>query len=369
LTVDQPYQFLLDWARRLRRLPAQLKMGSDLAIPSRELPGGELHTMRLTPFAFPVSICLGLLACGVLRAADSKVASTDEPAFKAQGEYSGEVKTSDDHVKVGVQIIALGDNKFRAVSHLGGLPGDGWEGPGKLEVEGEMRDGVVQFNGGLGRGEIKDGVLRGTSADGEVLVELKKVERKSPTLGAKPPQGAIVLFDGTSADQFSPGKMTDDGLLMAGALSKRKFQSCQLHVEFLLPYMPTARGQGRANSGCYLQGRYEVQMLDSFGLKGENNECGGIYSIKAPDVNMCFPPMAWQTYDIDFKAAKFEDGKKVKDGTMTVKHNGVRIHDNVELPHITTAAPIKEGPEPGPIYLQDHGNPVRYRNIWLVERP
>jgi hypothetical protein len=161
----------------------------------------------------------------------------------------------------------------------------------------------------------------------------------------------------------------DQGLLIAGATSKRKFQSCQLHVEFLLPFMPTARGQGRANSGVYLQGRYEVQMLDSFGLKGENNECGGLYSIKAPDVNMCFPPLSWQTYDIDYTAAKFVDGKKTQDANMTVRHNGIVVHKSVPLPHATTAAPVPEGPEPAPIYLQDHGNPVRYRNIWLVEKP
>jgi hypothetical protein len=142
-----------------------------------------------------------------------------------------------------------------------------------------------------------------------------------------------------------------------------------MHLEFLLSYMPSARGQGRANSGCYAQGRYEVQILDSFGLTGEHNECGGIYSIKKPDVNMCFPPLSWQTYDIDFTAAKFDDaGKKTADAKMTVRHNGVVIHDNVSAPKTTTAAPLGEGKEPGPIYLQDHGNPIRFRNIWIVEK-
>jgi hypothetical protein len=158
-------------------------------------------------------------------------------------------------------------------------------------------------------------------------------------------------------------------LLVAGATSKDMFQSCQLHIEFLLPFMPAARGQGRANSGIYLQGRYEVQMLDSFGLAGENNECGGLYEIKPPDVNMCFPPLSWQTYDIDYTAARYEGEKKVKNATITVRHNGVVIQKDVELPRATRAAPVAEGPSSGPIYLQDHGNPVRYRNIWLVERP
>ena len=199
-------------------------------------------------------------------------------------------------------------------------------------------------------------------------VKLKKINRKSPTLGAKSPKGAIVLFDGTSTDNFKPGKMSEDHLLMQGANSVKRFQSHKLHIEFLLPFKPKARGQGRGNSGCYLQGRYEVQVLDSFGLEGRNNECGGIYSIKDPDLNMCYPPLSWQTYDVDFTSAKFKEGKKVEDARMTVRHNGVVIHNNVKLPKRTTASPLPEGLEPGFLHLQNHGNPVRYRNIWVVEK-
>jgi len=304
-----------------------------------------------------------------LLSADSPVSGPDDPDFKLQGEYVGTLKAPDGQdVKLGVQVIALGDGRFHSVAFHGGLPGDGWDGATKFEADGETKDGVTRFPGEHAQGEVKDGTLRITTNTGDLLGELKKVDRKSPTLGAAPPAGAVVLFDGKSPGEFSGGKMTDDGLLIAGATSSRKFQSCQLHVEFLLPFMPQARGQGRGNSGCYLQGRYEVQMLDSFGLAGEDNECGGIYSIKRPDVNMCYPPLAWQTYDIDYAAGKYEGDKKVGNAKISVKHNGVAIHKDVDLPKSTTAAPVPEGPTPGPIYLQDHGNPVRYRNIWVVEK-
>ncbi len=277
--------------------------------------------------------------------------------FEFQGEYIGNVAT----IKMGIQVIALGDGKFDAVSYVGGLPGDGWDGGNKGSSKGELKDGVVRFD----KTEIRDGVWK--IVDG---VSLKKVNRQSPTLGKQPPAGAVVLFDGTSADAFEGGKMTEDGLLQQGCTSKQKFGSHQLHLEFRLPYQPKARGQGRGNSGLYMQGRYEIQMLDSFGLEGKQNECGGVYSVSAPMLNMCYPPLAWQTYDVDFTAAKYEDGKLVKNPRMTVRHNGVVIHENLELPgeRNTTAAPIKAGPEPGPVYLQNHGNPVRYRNIWVVEQ-
>ena len=179
----------------------------------------------------------------------------------------------------------------------------------------------------------------------------------------------MVLFDGKNADAWQNGKV-DEGLLVQGTTSKQTFGSHKLHLEFRIPYQPEDRGQGRGNSGLYLQGRYEVQMLDSFGLEGKDNECGGIYSVAKPSVNMCLPPLSWQTYDVDYTAAKYDAaGKLTVNPRVTVSHNGVVIHKDVELPgeRNTTAAPVAAGKEPGPVYLQDHGNPVRYRNIWVVE--
>jgi hypothetical protein len=177
-----------------------------------------------------------------------------------------------------------------------------------------------------------------------------------------------VLFDGSTAEHFNGGKMTDDKLLMVGVTSKQAFGDHTLHLEVRLPFMPYASGQGRGNSGLFIQDRYECQILDSFGLKGANNECGGFYSKRDPDVNMCFPPLAWQTFDIDFTAARYDDaGNKTKNAVVTVRHNGVVIHKDYELPGSLPAGK-PESPKPGPIQLQNHGNPVHFRNIWVVER-
>lgn len=307
--------------------------------------------------------------------APKKKVSTDPahagPDFAVQGEYVGAVATADGEVKLGVQVIALGGGKFRAVALRGGLPGEGWDKSEPVAAEGQSKDGQVVFT-------VPKQSFQATLKDGQIAVKdgnksvgtLKKVERASPTLGAKPPAGAVVLFDGKTAEKFIGGKMTADGLLIEGAVSNDKFQDFSIHLEFRLPFQPYDRGQGRGNSGFYAQGRYEVQILDSFGLKAEDNECGGIYKVARPAVNMCYPPLSWQTYDVDFTAPRFDkDGKKVKNARMTVRHNGVVIHKDLEIPGTTTAAIIhRETPEPGPIYLQDHTNPVRFRNVWVVEK-
>jgi hypothetical protein len=286
--------------------------------------------------------------------------------YKIQGEYVGKFDADGSDQKFGMQIIALGEGKYRAIAYFGGLPGDGWDGLGKIEADGEEKDGVVKFEADEGSATLKDGTVTINSSDGEALGTLEQVSRKSPTLGAKPPEGAIVLFDGSNNDQWMGGRV-EDGLLHPACVTKKKFNDFTLHVEFRTPFMPGARGQGRGNSGVYLQDRYEVQVLDSFGLEGLDNECGGFYSIKAPDTNMCFPPLSWQTYDIDFTSAKWEGDKKVKNAMVTVRHNGVLIHDNVEVPKGTPGR-LDEGPDPAGISFQFHGNPVVFRNVWAVEK-
>ena len=318
-----------------------------------------------------------LLLCSASGAAAQDKIVVDDPAkitdpdFAVQGEYLGEVNTGGGGHKVGVQVIALGKGKFRAVRYLGGLPGDGWDRSDARQIDGETNDGAVVFKSDNVTGTLKNGAISVATKDGVACGELKRVERESPTMGMKPPErsGAVVLFDGTSADAWEKGRLTTDNLLMCGVTSKQKFGSCRVHLEFRTPYQPQDSGQARGNSGCYLQGRYEVQILDSFGLAGKNNECGGLYEIRDPDVNMCFPPLAWQTYDINYTAAAYDaEGKKTKNATITVVHNGVIVQKDAELPRATRAAPVPEGPEPGPLYLQNHSNPVVFRNVWVVAK-
>lgn len=286
--------------------------------------------------------------------------------YAAQGEFKGELKT-DDIKAWGVQVIALGKGKYRLVGYPGGLPGDGYEpGDETKQAEGTRSGDRVTFKADEYTAEVSGDELK-ISTDGKTLGTLKRVHRESSTLGKKAPANALVLFDGTTADKFQGGKMTDDNLLLADTSSKEKFQDHSLHVEFRLPFRPEARGQARGNSGVYVQSRYEVQVLDSFGLSGENNECGGIYTIVKPKVNMCYPPLTWQTYDIDFVAAKYDaDGKKTAPAKITIRHNGVVIHENLELKSGTPGR-LPEGPTAEPIYLQGHGNPVVYRNIWVTQ--
>ncbi|MFN3648968.1 MAG: DUF1080 domain-containing protein [Armatimonadota bacterium] len=306
----------------------------------------------------------GAVSCWALAPGDAVTNVAEAgPDYRVQGEYTGRAGDRD----LGVQVIVLGDGAFQAVFHPGGLPGAGWDKKTRIRVEGRADGSATRFEGSGWKGTISDGTFEGQTAEGASF-RLRRVERKSLTLGAKPPQGAVVLFDGTSADAWQGGRMTADGLLDAGARTKQAFGDFTIHFEFRTPFMPKARGQGRGNSGLYLQDRYELQILDSFGLDGKNNECGGFYSFREPDQNMCFPPLAWQTYDIDFQAARFDDaGKKTQNALVTVKHNGVVIHDRVELPNASPGG-RPEAAGPGPFQVQNHGNPVHVRNVWVLEK-
>ncbi len=334
-----------------------------------------------------LSSCAGPLGGNPVVEARKAILSADT----AMGDWEGNWKLEDesDSGQLVAQVIALGKGKYRAnflrefdtrEEHLAMLDG--------------RRDGAaVRF---AGRAVLSDGgileiraVIEGSKFNGSFKgdkvgsFEMERAIRISPTLGEKPPKGATILFNGKN---FKEWKHTDkkegedevkwelvDGAMRVkrgtgSIITRKQFTDIRLHIEFRTPFLPDARGQGRGNSGVYLQGRYEVQVLDSYGLEGKDNECGGIYSVAQPLVNMCAPPTQWQTYDITFRAPRFDGaGNRISYPTLTVVHNGVKVHEKTEVRGPTTASLGGKAADPEGIYLQDHGNPVQYRNIWLVE--
>jgi len=190
------------------------------------------------------------------------------------------------------------------------------------------------------------------------------------------PADAVVLFDGKDlanwvyVDSGKPAEWKVENGYMevkgGNIRSKQEFGDHQLHVEFCLPRMDGASGQGRANSGVYVHGSYEIQVLDSYGLAPGGGDCGAIYGVGPPMTNACRPPEHWQSYDIFFRAPRFDEkGNKTSNARMSVMQNGVWIHVNVEVPGPTAASMSRDVKAPGPVMLQDHGSPVRFRNVWV----
>ena len=210
-----------------------------------------------------------------------------------------------------------------------------------------------------------------------VAFEMQRLQVKPPSVGEAPPQGAIVLLapdKDLAAWKAVPDKWarTDAGGMRVsdpGLVTTQEFGSCKLHLEFVTPYMPGAGvgSQERGNSGVYVLGRYEIQVLDSFGAAPQNNLCGGIYKIATPQADAVLPPLTVQTYDIEFHAPKFDaSGKKTQDAELTVLHNGIKIHDRLKLPNPTPGGVSDQEAPAGPLMLQNHHNAVEYRNIWLL---
>ncbi len=313
------------------------------------------------------------------------------PDFEVQGEYAGK--------GMGAQVIALGKGKFHAVIYPGGLPGAGWDGENKILLDGSLEKGKGVFHPAKGNkkymagaaaefsatrsfppkghkpynGVISQGVFSGKTDKGAGFA-LQRTIRKSPSLGVKPPEGAIVLFDGSgeSMKNWAGGRFDEKtGLLNTDGKdirTRQKFLNYVMHVEFMLPFKPDARSQGRGNSGFYQVDMYEMQILDSFGLMGLNNECGGIYQKADSKVNMCLPPLQWQAYDVDFSSAVMKDGKKLKNAVLTAQLNGVTIHDKLEINGKTGGSRNEPEGTPGVIKLQGHGNPLQFRNVWILPK-
>ena len=302
------------------------------------------------------------------------------------GEWKGKLRGDDGVERVlEAQVVAEGGDRYRAVMRL---DKDGAWNAG--ESTGRRKGETVSFSGSLDRGQGAGGVCQlkgqvdsvgfsGTCADAgsTARFSLRRMEPRPPSLGAEPPEDAVVLFDGTGLEawihrdgQPAGWKLREDGSMevtRGNILTRRSFGDVRIHLEFRTPLMPEARGQARGNSGVYVQGRYEVQVLDSFGLEPMDNGCGGVYRIAAPRVNASLPPLQWQTYEIIFRAPRFDSsGGKTANARITVRHNGQVIHLNRELPRLTPGGVSNEEGERGPLLLQDHRDPVQYRNIWVL---
>ncbi len=311
-----------------------------------------------------------VLSC--VAAASFALADAPKPEL-VQGLYEGAYKSQGDH-KFEVRVVAVGKGNYKIYIRENLADGK----VNKIELNGKTDGDAVNFTGKSGdaawSGAYADAAVKGTcGADG--TFEMKRIVRESPTMGAKPPAGAIVLLDGKNFDEMTckpvngkeqEWKVVEDGAIQVpkgGMNSKRTFAgSYKTHVEFRCPLMPEANGQGRANSGCYQTNGEEIQVLDSFGMTTyTGGACGGLYRWKEVDAFDEFPlasapPLQWQTYDIEYRV-QMKDGKPTGKPKITVIHNGIKIHDNVEMHNDAKV---------GTFYFQDHGNPVCFRNIWVL---
>ena len=310
-------------------------------------------------------LCLGGIIC----------LSNNLFAKAFMGEYEGTFyPDSKFKMDATADVVAEGDGNYRIV--IDARPKDPAQEGAFIEIYGKKSGSEVTISDRAGgydwKGEIKDGKLNVRGHYG-LHFELKKIESKSPRAGAKPPSNAVILLPykaGVKPDMSgwtnAEWAALDNGSMqiVAGKGSNKTRQQFsdikQLHVEFKLPLEPKGRGQGRGNSGVYLLDAYEVQVLDSFGIVHTSGDCGGLYNVARAFRNACLPPETWQTYDIRFRAARMDGRRVIEQPRITVVHNDVTIHDNVEIPKRRHATE-------GPIQLQDHKHKIEFRNIWLVE--
>ena len=261
----------------------------------------------------------------------------------------------------------------------------------KVKTEAVWKNGKMTFDQNGFSGKITNDSFTGKKAGVafDTPFSLKRVHRTSPTMGKKAPENAVVLFDGSDLDAWErqgggdPTWLTKDGYFevlpkkdnnnVGGSINTRQsFGDVKVHLEFRLPYEPEHRGQKRANSGFFLPGGYEVQILDSYGLDGMWNECGALYKQSPPRVNMCWSPGVWQTFDVEFKRLRRDsEGNKVDHAEFTVWHNGVKIHNSFQIKGATSntqkGRELGESGKNGGLSLQDHSNKIQFRNIWVVE--
>jgi len=327
----------------------------------------------------------GIVALSLALLAGYAVADDDDFIM---GNYHGQFDTDAWQTRtLRAEVAATAKLRYRAVFHVGGegLDTQRVEITGRRNRE-EDKHAVFSGEADLGEalggeyvveGRIENetftGTFKGKGRRAQTApFTLKRVFLEPPTRGMAPPDGAIVLMDGKNMDAWHTlphWQLLGDGsaqVVPTNLVSKEEFGDALIHVEFLIPFMPNASGQARGNSGVYVQGRYEVQVLDSFGDLPMDNLCGGIYKKAVPLVCASLPPLQWQTYDITFRAPRFDaNGNKIQHAEITVVHNGITIHDNVILDGVTAGGVSAEEASVGVLMLQDHGDPVRFRNIWV----
>ena len=394
--------------------------GTRLQKTSRTISGAEARKAWLpgTFLPFRLAVAVGVLLTGETRgqtldkAAEEAAKKLFEPQaigreLRLQGEYVGK----DGERRIGVQVVARKDRCFHALLLEGGLPGDGWDGQRYALLESAQgAEGRVEFASPSDAGVsavLDEGGLLLKRGGHEAL--LKRVERMSKTLGLEPPTGAVVLFGGAKPNVDMFEQRTDiEGLtapvmygehLMAGAVTKRKFRDYTMHVEFMTGWEPQNIPWRRADAGIYMLSRYEVAIGDSFGFdfdlsgatspdrpkfgndltqtqqfpvaKGNSapRVCGSVFTYPSKVPNACFPPLVWQTLDIDFRAPRFDgEGKKTSKAVISVKLNGQPTVEKLEVNGPTPHG--FKGPEApdGPIWFEAFGRRVLYRNIWVLER-
>lgn len=331
----------------------------------------------------------GILLAAVCAALGGEAVRQEGDPFLGdwQGQWAKEIEGRPRAVVA--QVIPRGGGSYQ----INILPAFDGRGKALAVVQAQAAGERLRFDDQGWSGEVHGDRFTGEGGEGQVAFEMKKVVRLSPRLGAKPPEGAVVLFDGTSFDPWEPARgdpkakirwQLEDGVMRAwptvekhtfgtSIRARRAFASFQLHVEFRLPLLADVRGQNRANSGIIIEDYafQEVQILDSYGLEGRKDECGALYNLAAPDVHMCAPPLQWQSYDITFRGPRYDaEGKLVRPGRITVNHNGRVVHKDRELrrPRGDRIPDRLRGKRTvGRITLQHHGDPVEFRNIWLVE--
>jgi hypothetical protein len=266
---------------------------------------------------------------------------------------------------VGLQVAVHKNGEFLGTLYTGGLPGDGWEYTPVERSSAKLNEGKLDFTFAQASAHVDFSSATIKSSPQSTGYKLKKLLRQSPTLGLTPPQDAVVLFAPGKANKLLKPEMTNKGLLKEGTETTEAYDDFRIHVEFSVPYHPDDDDQKRGNSGIYIQSRYEIQILDSFGEDPRFNSIGALYRQKPADLNMSLPPLNWQTYDIWFEAAKFDDaGKKTAPARVSVFLNGVPVHYNREI--VTkTGAGKPEGPLALTTKFQDHQDPVRFRSIWI----